>query len=521
MNLFIRLMLAFTIIVSSGLLLNNVFAQDETPGAPEVPEYANAPYKTFLPLAFRSSQYTISGRVTDYYGNPMSGVTVEAAAGSSSVTNGSGQYTLSAFEGLNAVAASKTGTLFNQSAVDMKLNSPMSGVDFSACANFIQNGSFENYPANFWWEIRTDSGTGYNLVYPAIPVGAPYPAHTGTRSVFLGNDGSRANVDTFSDIRTPLLHIPANATSATFTVWIAQYTTEPPAKPQPQLGDEPDAPTNSDMQYVKVLNSGNITIDNIKYFARKQTGAWNKITVELAQYAGQSIKVDMGVYNDGIDGVTWMYVDDAQFDICAPVLPPDPPLPPPPTPGCTERFLNSNFEVNGGWHIPATMYSAGYSWDFWFSPFRSMRTGIYWPGHNRYSFSEFRQKVTIPWSATSVNLNFETLRLTGESGGLFEPEQEMPKTVDQLHSSLSPDSTSDMQYLLLLDAWGNILRWIDYGKTYDPTWRYFEYRSDATAPWWLNYRGWTLWVNWGTYNNGWSGVTSMYVDNAHFVTCQP
>jgi bacillopeptidase F (M6 metalloprotease family) len=42
---------------------------------------------------------------------------------------------------------------------------------------------------------------------------------------------------------------------------------------------------------------------------------------DLTAYAGQTIKLNVGVYNDGQDGITAMYLDDVSLEICCPSLP--------------------------------------------------------------------------------------------------------------------------------------------------------------------------------------------------------
>jgi bacillopeptidase F (M6 metalloprotease family) len=39
-------------------------------------------------------------------------------------------------------------------------------------------------------------------------------------------------------------------------------------------------------------------------------------TYDLTVYAGSTIKLQFGTYNDGFGGVTAMYVDDVSMQIC-------------------------------------------------------------------------------------------------------------------------------------------------------------------------------------------------------------
>jgi hypothetical protein len=508
MSKLLRLFLVLTVLLSSGLLLRSASASDPQPGTPGT--------KTYLPLVGAQAVTVVAaGAVKDENGNGLPGATIQDASGASTQTDASGAYSFQVAKGPNVLAVSKPGILFERSAQDVNATGPLQGQNFTACTNYVTNGGFETNPPLAWWEIRPYSTSSiYPVLYPAFVTNAA--AHSGANSLFAGNNGGWANLRSYSDVRSPAIFIPSTATAAQVDLWVLQYTTESPVKPQPS-GDL-NAPDAADMQYVKVLDASNNTLEII-WFQRKNTAAWTPVTLDLMRWAGQSIKIDAGVYNDGADGVTWMFVDDVSFQICNPVVPPPPPPPPPPAPNCTEQFSNVNFEADNSWFIPSTEYSAGYSWDFYYSPWRSMRSGIYWQSQNRYSYSEFRQYFTIPYGGlSSANLTFYALRNSNEPGGFYGvTEKNRPLRADQI-ANLAPDSTSDMQYLLILDAYGYILKWIDFGKVNDPYWRYFNY--DLTSA--LNqYRGQTVWIDWGTYNNGWSGVTSMYVDDAHMVTCIP
>jgi hypothetical protein len=62
---------------------------------------------------------------------------------------------------------------------------------------------------------------------------------------------------------------------------------------------------------------------------------------------------------------------------------------------CSNIVVNGGFEVDAAWEIPITEYSAGYSIDKYYTGSRSMRTGIVYRPHNRYSYSDARQQVDI------------------------------------------------------------------------------------------------------------------------------
>jgi hypothetical protein len=73
-------------------------------------------------------------------------------------------------------------------------------------------------------------------------------------------------------------------------------------------------------------------------------------------------------------------------------------------------------------------------------------------------------------------------------------------------------AAGDVQYLLVLDRWGN---WIDtllWRRSNEQYWRNFVFNLNR-------YIGSTIMLQWGTYNNGWDGVTAMYVDDVSLRAC--
>ncbi len=82
---------------------------------------------------------------------------------------------------------------------------------------------------------------------------------------------------------------------------------------------------------------------------------------------------------------------------------------------------------------------------------------------------------------------------------------------------MSPDA-GDVQYILVLDKYGNwngeTLWWKNNPTRDDRSWN-----SKARSL--MDYKGKTIYLQFGVYNNGWDGVTSMFVDNASVEICLP
>ena len=175
---------------------------------------------------------------------------------------------------------------------------------------------------------------------------------------------------------------------------------------------------------------------------------------------------------------------------------------------CAEGIANGGFEYDGDWELPITEYTAGYTTAAAHSGSRSMRVGIIEPADNRYSYSSAQQWVTIPTDATSATLSFWLYSVSGDPALLEFPEKPLAVTLQEATMS------GDTQYVLVLDEYE---RWIDtllWQRSDDRAWTFHQ--SDLMA-----YAGRTIKLHFGVYNDGWDGVTGMYVDDASLELCFP
>ncbi|HIQ05266.1 MAG TPA: hypothetical protein EYH31_06160 [Anaerolineae bacterium] len=173
---------------------------------------------------------------------------------------------------------------------------------------------------------------------------------------------------------------------------------------------------------------------------------------------------------------------------------------------CQERVANASFEGDYAWRMPVTAYSARYSSDQAHSGVRSMRAGIP-PGQpDRYSYSSGYQTVTIPNDATSVHLRFWLWPATAESSTRRLPAVQ--------GNPLLADLGSDVQYVLLLNENGGWIRTLLWQRSNARTWTYHEFNLSA-------YRGRTLRLHFGVFNDGAHGSTAMYVDEVSLEVCRP
>jgi hypothetical protein len=296
-------------------------------------------------------------------------------------------------------------------------------------------------------------------------------------------------------------------------MWIYPTSTEPGnlALPsRPALNALLTSETLSgDAQYVLVMNPDTFEVLETLLWQRSNAQAWTYQEFNLKKYAGKTVRIQFGSTNTGAGGVTAMYVDDVVLDTCGTAPAPTPTPGPTATPNpaqCTQKLGNTGFEASSDWEIPITAFSAGYSSDRAHGGARSMRTGITAVPHNRYSYSDFRQRVTIPKNTSEATLSLWLFASSGEAASLVAPQR--PTGILLSASAFS----SDVQYVLVLDAYGN---WID-----TLVWQ----RSNAQA--WTSqsfdlsaYAGSTIQLQFGTFNDGWNGVTSMHVDDVTLQVC--
>jgi len=419
------------------------------------------------------------------------------------------------------------------------------------CDTLLDNNGFEN------------SG-GWEIPITAYPAGyTTDEAHNGARSMRTGI-ASGANVYSYSDAAQEV-SIPASANEVILNLWLYPVSGEATHAPlsfpvQPLSENIHDVALASDLQYVLILDENDVWIDTLVW-QRSNSRQWEYYQFDLTDYAGDTIKIQFGVYNDGWGGLTSMYVDDMVLDVCrrptstptitlTPSLTPTPTLTPSPTPtltpshtpsptptltpsltpsptitltpsqtpsptitltplpaNCVEVVENNGFETEADWVIPLTAYSAEYSDDEAYTGFWSMRTGIVSLGDNRYSYSDAGQVVTIPSFAEEVELTLWMLPQSGEPDDKTMPP---PPATNQRWSQMA--MVGDVQYVLVLDANGYLIESIYWDRTDESDWvvQTFDLAS---------YAGSTITLQFGTYNDGADGITSMYVDNVNLVAC--
>ncbi|MFC1878615.1 carboxypeptidase-like regulatory domain-containing protein [Chloroflexota bacterium] len=485
------------------LLFLLAVAGSAPPEAYATPETPDLPFAIYLPFLVRGpSSYAVSGTVRDATGSPLPGALITGSEGQTTLAGVDGSYQLMLAEGSQALAPSLDGYMFAPAVHEIAVSGDTSGQDFvalQACSQVLENGGFES---NTWWNFPTSQ---WPAVYSTDIV------HNGARSVRTGIRDQADNRYSYSSLRSPAMAIPTDTDSAKLRLWLFPISSEATLATIPQAPDGPafgDATTAYDAQYVMVLDGSNNLLETLLWI-RSNNQMWTYHEFNLSKWAGTTVKIQVGVYNDGSDGVTALYVDDASLQLCS-----DSPPPPEDPPTCANHLGNSGFEYNGAWGIPVTEYPAAYSSDYAYEGWRSMRTGVpLWSGIDKLSYSDAWQTVTIPADATSAKLRVKLL----------------PRSQELDHSTTSsiditPPKTGavwgeaplsyDAQYILILNPYDGTIR-----ETL--LWYYHEHSTawEARVFDLMHYRNQTIRIQFGSYNDGNYYRSAMYVDEADVDIC--
>jgi len=162
-----------------------------------------------------------------------------------------------------------------------------------------------------------------------FPVTA-YPAtystesrHSGARSARIGILQASDNQFAYSSAQQTLA-IPSDAVSVTLSLWWNALSGEGDLPPvmagaaelaQAAAGERPDEGLAGDRQYVLLLDEQGTVLQQLLW-TRRNVQTWQSLTFDLRAYAGQTVRLHLGVYNDGMGGVTAMYVDDVTLVVC-------------------------------------------------------------------------------------------------------------------------------------------------------------------------------------------------------------
>jgi len=468
----------------------------------------------FLPFVNLTRTYTIYGKVSGPDGQPVGGVSIIDQAGNQTLTNADGTYNLKGLvAGKYSLAAQKEGWLFNPTATEIEMLSSNMNVNIqavTACEEAILNGSFEEDSA---WQFPE---TTYSASYSTDA------AHTGSHSARTGILNSTNNRYAYSSTRQ-LVTIPSDTVSANLRVWLYPISDEVlsnaqaleslhPLASRPAGAEFETEALAGDVQYVLILDPGPNPVDPVDdtlietlLWMRSDAQQWQMYNFDISKYAGTTIKVQIGTYNDGVGGVSAMYADDVSLELC------NNGSTPPPAPTCDNIIPNPGFEYFSDWSIVNTAYPASYSTARANSGLQSMRTGIVNSAANRYSYSDAYQLITIPSDADQAILGMHMYSQSGEVTTTNSAEKSLPAVPTGLAFGNAVLS-SDVQYVLILNQYGYILETLVWQLKNNQSWDYQEFDL-------LPYKGQTIRLQFGTYNDGYSGISAMYFDDVTLDVC--
>jgi len=160
----------------------------------------------------------------------------------------------------------------------------------TAGQELLVNGDFEN---DGGWVPAPES-----TVEPQILEG---DAYSGTQALSLGLHDPSQQMYGYSAVSQEVT-IPTDTEKAELSFWYS-----------PQSDDNA-----GDVQYVMIQDAQGTQTPLLRLRSGEET--WEHASLSLAQYAGQTISVQFGVFNDGQGGITSMSVDDISLRVRAPSL---------------------------------------------------------------------------------------------------------------------------------------------------------------------------------------------------------
>lgn len=164
------------------------------------------------------------------------------------------------------------------------------------------------------WLVNGDAERNVGWEMPVTPVTAAYTtdqAHGGVRAIRMGIVNA-PNQYAYSSARQRVT-LPAGVSPITLNFWLYPVSTAGQMASPAQAG----VPAAGDAQYVLILDE-HLNILETLLWTLSNAATWQPYSFDLSAYAGQTIWLHFGVYNDGAGGVTGLYLDDASLVGCEP-----------------------------------------------------------------------------------------------------------------------------------------------------------------------------------------------------------
>jgi photosystem II stability/assembly factor-like uncharacterized protein len=116
--------------------------------------------------------------------------------------------------------------------------------------------------------------------------------------------GSNHSIDSFA---AQTVTIPLSATLAQLNLRLY------PASSETNIAPQDRSALSGDAQYVSIMPSGTNAISSTLLWMLSNAQTWQRYSFDLTPYAGQTIRVRVGVINDGQGGQTALYLDSASL----------------------------------------------------------------------------------------------------------------------------------------------------------------------------------------------------------------
>ena len=179
-----------------------------------------------------------------------------------------------------------------------------------------------------WRDILIDgdfeAGSGWDMPLTPNPAGySDRVVYDGLRSLRVGID-SGANLAAYSSARQTVT-IPISASHALLSFRLYAASGDATLADRSRTFQSIDAirsplhPAAGDAQYALVVNPVSGVISQTLIWELSNAQTWTHYSFDLAPYAGQTIVLHWGVYNDGLGGRTAMYIDNASLITIGPL----------------------------------------------------------------------------------------------------------------------------------------------------------------------------------------------------------
>jgi hypothetical protein len=183
------------------------------------------------------------------------------------------------------------------------------------CSNLVKNGGFET---NTHWLLPV---TTYTAQYTTLT------AKSGAFSMQTGIYNPHTNVNSYSSARQ-LVTIPADATSAVLSFYrllfrdqlvlsppLAELDMNLPARPEIGKLFPEDIDLDDDVQMVLVMDIYGNT-QRVLLWTIANNAVWVNESFDLLDFAGETVQLYFGTYNNGQLKVSALFVDDVALTVC-------------------------------------------------------------------------------------------------------------------------------------------------------------------------------------------------------------